>query len=71
MPELPEVETIRLGLINKIVGKTIEKIKIRRKRIVLLPPPTQWSHALRNQDIKHISRKGKFKYLETVVVVLR
>ena len=65
MPELPEVETIRLGLINKIVGKTIEKIKIRCKRIVLLPPPRQWSHALRNQDIKHISRKGKFLLFST------
>ena len=66
MPELPEVETIRRGLANKIVGKTIEKIKIRCKRIVLLPPPREWSSALRNQNIKHISRRGKFLLLSTI-----
>lgn len=33
MPELPEVETIRLGLQKYIVGKTIEDVKVRLRRI--------------------------------------
>lgn len=34
MPELPEVETIRLGLQRYIVGKTIEDVKVRLPKIV-------------------------------------
>ena len=34
MPELPEVETIRRGLQKQIVGKTIEKIVIRKPNLV-------------------------------------
>ncbi|OGH20596.1 MAG: DNA-formamidopyrimidine glycosylase [Candidatus Levybacteria bacterium RIFCSPHIGHO2_02_FULL_37_13] len=33
MPELPEVETIRLGLQKYIVGKTIEDVEVRLRRI--------------------------------------
>ena len=34
MPELPEVETIRRGLQKQIVGKTIEKIVIKKPNLV-------------------------------------
>ena len=34
MPELPEVETIRLGLQKYIVGKTIDSVEVRLKKIV-------------------------------------
>ena len=34
MPELPEVETIRLGLQKYIVGKTIEDVEVRLRKIV-------------------------------------
>ena len=34
MPELPEVETIRLGLQKYIVGKTIADVDVRLKKIV-------------------------------------
>lgn len=33
MPELPEVETLKLGLQKYIVGKTIEDVEIKNKRI--------------------------------------
>lgn len=33
MPELPEVETIRLGLQKYIVGKTIEDVEVRLRKI--------------------------------------
>ncbi|OGY15466.1 MAG: DNA-formamidopyrimidine glycosylase [Candidatus Blackburnbacteria bacterium RIFCSPLOWO2_02_FULL_44_9] len=35
MPELPEVETIRLGLEKYLVGKKVEKIELRLPKIVL------------------------------------
>jgi len=34
MPELPEVETIRLGLQKHLVGQTIERVDVRLKKIV-------------------------------------
>ncbi|MEK7534636.1 MAG: bifunctional DNA-formamidopyrimidine glycosylase/DNA-(apurinic or apyrimidinic site) lyase [Patescibacteria group bacterium] len=34
MPELPEVETIRLGLQRYIVGKTIEDVEVRLPKII-------------------------------------
>jgi len=34
MPELPEVETIRLGLQRYIVGKTIEDVEVRLTKII-------------------------------------
>lgn len=38
MPELPEVETIRLGLQKYIVGKTIEDIEVRLPKILTGDP---------------------------------
>lgn len=34
MPELPEVETIRLGLQKHLVGQTIEKVDVRLKKML-------------------------------------
>jgi formamidopyrimidine-DNA glycosylase len=34
MPELPEVETIRLGLKEKIIGKKIVDVKVRMKKLI-------------------------------------
>jgi len=34
MPELPEVETIRLGLEEHIVGKKIVSVEVRLKKII-------------------------------------
>src|SRR3972149_5665672 len=35
MPELPEVETIRLGIINKVKGKTIKNVEVRVPKLFL------------------------------------
>ncbi len=54
MPELPEVETIRLSLVKKIIGATITKIEI------LNPKTFQGkSEAVLNQKIVNVWRKGK------------
>lgn len=57
MPELPEVETVRLQLLYKIKGKVIDKVK------VLNPKSTgdnkKFSSKLKGKQITHIDRIGK------------
>jgi len=54
MPELPEVESIRLFLEPKIVGKTIEKIIILEKKQFVGDP-----NKIINKKITSLQRKGK------------
>ncbi|MYC83479.1 MAG: DNA-formamidopyrimidine glycosylase, partial [Acidobacteria bacterium] len=65
MPELPEVETIRIGLADTVLGKTISKVTIRNQRIVVRPQPGRWSRALEAQTIRRIERRGKFLLFTT------
>jgi formamidopyrimidine-DNA glycosylase len=60
MPELPEVETIRLGLLGRVCNKRIEQVEIRCKRIILRPQPHEMVAALGGQMIRDIQRRGKF-----------
>ena len=60
MPELPEVETIRLGLLGRVCNKRIEQVEIRCKRIILRPQPNEMVAALGGQVIRDIQRRGKF-----------
>ncbi len=54
MPELPEVETIRRGLMGKIVGKTIAEVEVR------VPKLFQGDRALvQGHQVKKISRRAK------------
>lgn len=54
MPELPEVETIRVGLAKNIVGKKIAKVHILCEKSFRGNPKL-----IEGQKIKEISRKGK------------
>ena len=65
MPELPEVETIRRGLVKRVLNKTIERVEVRCKRIILRPRPVELERALAHQSIKEIGRRGKFLLFET------
>lgn len=65
MPELPEVETIRRGLADRIRNKTIERVEVRCNRIILRPRAFQLPKALQQQTIREIGRRGKFLLLET------
>ncbi|MCI0423028.1 MAG: bifunctional DNA-formamidopyrimidine glycosylase/DNA-(apurinic or apyrimidinic site) lyase [Acidobacteria bacterium] len=60
MPELPEVETIRLGLLGRVCNKRIERVEIRCHRIILRPQPREMAAALGGQMIRDIQRRGKF-----------
>jgi formamidopyrimidine-DNA glycosylase len=60
MPELPEVETIRLGLLGRVCNKRIERVDIRCTRIILRPHPREMATTLAGETIRDIQRRGKF-----------
>jgi formamidopyrimidine-DNA glycosylase len=70
MPELPEVETIRRGLEAKALHKTIERVEVRCRKIVLRPTAKQLSAYLAGQTIQDVRRRGKFLVLETHEFIL-
>ena len=60
MPELPEVENVRQGLNNLIVGETVAKVEVRWPRIIESPAVNEFSKRLMGQTIEQVSRRGKF-----------
>lgn len=54
MPELPEIETIRLSLQKAIVGKTIKNIEVRKPKIFKGNPKE-----VIGKKIENIKRRGK------------
>lgn len=54
MPELPEVETIKLGLQKLIVGKTIKNVDVRKAKIFVGDPKE-----VIGKKIESVERRGK------------
>ena len=59
MPELPEVETVKNGLIKKVKGLKITDCRIRWNGIIAYPEPTKFINEIKNQTINDILRRGK------------
>ncbi|MFT8728061.1 MAG: DNA-formamidopyrimidine glycosylase [Liquorilactobacillus ghanensis] len=59
MPELPEVETVRRGLVKLIKNKTIKQVKVIYPKIVV-GDPLEFAQQLQNKKIETIGRRGKF-----------
>lgn len=59
MPELPEVETIRLSLLPHVVGTTIVGVEVRERRL-RRPLAPDFERSLRNRPIGRITRRGKY-----------
>ena len=59
MPELPEVETVRKGLIKQVKGKKIINCKVLWNGIIEYPTPKEFIKNITNQTINDITRKGK------------
>jgi formamidopyrimidine-DNA glycosylase len=57
MPELPEVETVRLQLMRKVSGKTIDSVEVFHSKIVAHDETID--DRLRDKTIAHIDRIGK------------
>ena len=64
MPELPEVETTRRGLEPHVVGRTVERIVLRRPDL-RWPIPPEVTSQLPHQRITAIRRRAKYLLLDT------
>ena len=60
MPELPEVETIRLALEPHLVGRRFEDVEIRDPRLVRPFEPTAVAAALEGERVAALDRRGKY-----------
>ena len=59
MPELPEVETVRRGILPLIKGRRIEHVTVREPRL-RWPIPKDFSRYARGRLIEDVERRGKY-----------
>lgn len=60
MPELPEVETVRRGLAERVVGRRIERVEIGRLRSVRRTGPERVITGLTGRTLTRADRRGKY-----------
>jgi len=60
MPELPEVESIRLSLAARILGKTIEDVEVRWPPAAVSLADEDFSALAKNRTIESLDRRGKY-----------
>ncbi|MEE8371730.1 MAG: bifunctional DNA-formamidopyrimidine glycosylase/DNA-(apurinic or apyrimidinic site) lyase [Sphingomonadales bacterium] len=63
MPELPEVETVRRGLIPKLEGRIIQKVEVYRYDL-RVPVPADLPSRLESRRIERIWRRAKYLLME-------
>ncbi len=63
MPELPEVETIKRGLEERIIGLKIKDVKINVSKIIKEPQPQDFKEEIMGKKILSILRRGKYLIL--------
>ncbi|WP_278675366.1 bifunctional DNA-formamidopyrimidine glycosylase/DNA-(apurinic or apyrimidinic site) lyase [Acidaminococcus fermentans] len=63
MPELPEVEQVRISLIPHIVGMTIEKVRVDLPKMILHPEPDVFVRKLQGARFTGVQRRGKYPRL--------
>ena len=63
MPELPEVETVRLGLLPHLEGRRILSAKAFTAKL-RLPVPDRFSETLKSRRINAITRRAKYLLFE-------
>jgi formamidopyrimidine-DNA glycosylase len=64
VPELPEVETIRADLEQRIVGKRIGRVELLWPGSVATPSPEEFCNELPGHVIERAGRRGKFLVLD-------
>ncbi len=66
MPELPEVEVVRLGIIDHVVGRTIETVTVFDPRSVRrhLAGPADFVSRLEGRTVVGAARRGKYLWLQ-------
>lgn len=60
MPELPEVETVRRGMVAFVVGRRIERVEVGRERTVRRTSRQALIDGLTGATITSIGRRGKY-----------
>ncbi len=60
MPELPEVETVRRGMVSFVVGRRIERVEVGRERTVRRTSRQALIDGLTGATITSICRRGKY-----------
>jgi formamidopyrimidine-DNA glycosylase len=60
VPELPEVETIRRGMVSFVVGRRIERVEVGRERTVRRTSRQALIDGLTGATITWIGRRGKY-----------
>lgn len=65
MPELPEVETVRRILKNRIIGKEINDVEVYFEKIIKNPDVNTFIKQLEGQKFTDIRRVGKYLLFDT------
>ena len=60
MPELPEVETVKNALKEKLVGRVILSALVYWDNIIAYPSRKEFEEKIKNQRINFLERRGKF-----------
>ncbi len=60
MPELPEVETVKNVLLKEVKNKKIISATIYWENIIACPSIKEFQKQIKNQNIKDITRRGKW-----------
>ncbi len=64
MPELPEVETTRRGILRAVAGRRIKRVVVRDTRL-RWRVPARLARALAGQRIETVDRRGKYLIFRT------
>ena len=64
MPELPEVETVKLSLAPALTGRTISKVQLIKPVVVAHPGADDFVQHLTGRQITGINRRGKYVLIE-------
>jgi formamidopyrimidine-DNA glycosylase len=65
LPELPEVETVRMGLAKWVIGRTIATAEVLHPRAIRrhLPGDAHFAAVLAGRTVLDIARRGKYLWL--------
>jgi formamidopyrimidine-DNA glycosylase len=66
VPELPEVEVVRVGLDGHVTGRTLTTVEVLHPRAIRrhLPGPADFTGRLAGRTISAVQRRGKYLWLE-------
>jgi formamidopyrimidine-DNA glycosylase len=66
VPELPEVEVVRRGLADHVLGRTVSTVELRGHRVARrhVPGPEHLAERLAGRRVAAVRRRGKYLWLD-------